>query len=191
MTSLADPITLSTIEPVATSGLAVTLAYLALDRFRYRRAIEDAAINCHSKYEKDPGLTREAKFGVWNEIVWLARVSANGFRPAGFWGGIYRRIFRHHVDFFIITGLALLSAFALTVGVARNLHLWSWMEWADQPGAARVFFYVCLVATASPFLAMYGGHRCAQWGQARSAFCDEQLLIYQRAQAAAVQAPAE
>jgi hypothetical protein len=95
------------------------------------------------------------------------------------------------VDFFVVTALALVAGFALAAGVARNLHLWSWMAWADAPVAAQIFFYFCLLATAFPFLAMYGGHRCAQWGVGRADYCNEQLLIYQKRQAGAVQAPQE
>lgn len=189
VTSPIDPITLATIEPVATSGLAVTLAYLALDRFRYRRSIEELAAQCHVKYSSDELLVAEENLGPWQEVVWLSRESKNGFKPSGFWGSLYKAIFRHHIDFLLITVLALLSGGALAIGVARSLHTWAWFEWTDSRTGAVLFFYICLIATGLPFLAMYGGHRCSIWGVRRVKYCDEQLLIYQRRQAIQVQPP--
>jgi hypothetical protein len=174
---------------VATSGLAVTLAYLALDRFRYRSAIEGAARKCYEKFLADSEIPKETKLGVWNEVLWLVRESPNTHKPAGFWGGVYKALFRRHVDFLLVTVLALLSGAALSVGVARHLDTWSWLAWADRPAAALVFFYVCIIATAFPFLSMYGGHRCTRWGVERACYCDEQLLIYQNLQATEVRAP--
>jgi hypothetical protein len=176
---------------MATSGLAVTLAYVVLDRFRYRREIEDAASVCYQKYSALPLVVGEKVPAYWKEVQWLCRKSSEKFKPAGFWGGVYKRLFRGQIDFGIIVALAIFSGGTLAVGVALNLHIWSGIRWANTATAARISFYICLLATTFPFLAMYGGHRCARWGRLRADFCDRELLLYQGREAAEVLPPLE
>lgn len=181
--------TLASLEPIAGAGLAVTLAYLALDRFRYRNAVESCAKEYHKKYENDSELGKLKDLDVLNELRWLHRSDGNDFKPVGFHGTLYSAVFRKHLDVFIISALAVLAGFTLICGVALQIGTWSWLGWAGQSWAIQLFFYVCAAAIALPSISVLGGRSCKNWGVKRAQHCDGQVAKYQQAGAKRASAP--
>lgn len=158
----------------------MSLAYLALDRFRYRSAIEKAAKIALDKYDAEGDGTPDLPSSLHgnetvNELKWLCRKDCNGYVPKGWQIAIYRYVFRRHADVFGITLLGTLAAFALACGVAFSLSRWTFLKGIDTPFGAGVFFYASLGALIIPPALIWGGRFLTKWGAKRSIELDEQI----------------
>lgn len=163
---------MSVLEPLASAGLAITLAYLALERFRYRRDVEHSAQPLYEIYAADKNLEARADMEHVNELGWLCRKHSNGFVPRGFHATIYAMLFRNHGDVFLITGLATVSAIVLIVGIAGQADI---LGQVTARWMITVCFWVCIFAMISPAIFVLGGRRCCRWGKVRTAACDKQI----------------
>jgi hypothetical protein len=159
---------------MAGSGLAIALSYLALERFRYRRDVEEVAIKLHEKYENDAVLSDEDTLEHLNELKWLCRKSCNGHQPSGFLIGLYGCMFRSHGDIFIVSGLAVICAVALVVGTAGAANLISEIT---QRWVILAAFFAALAAMILPAAAIVMGLRCKRCGIARAILCDRQVAL--------------
>ncbi len=156
------------------------LAYLALDRFRYRREVEQAAdeglatLDQEGDGKPDPPQSIENNDAIL-ELKWLARKNCNGFKPSGFWAWIYAVLFRREVDVGITILLGTLSALTLATGVAMKIERWAFIGGLDaEPWIGRSF-YICLAATTFPPICVYLGRHLIKWGTARSKHLDNQI----------------
>jgi hypothetical protein len=162
---------------MAGAGLAITLAYLALERFRYRRDVEHVSNSLREKYENVDRLQAQSSLEHLNEIRWLCRKSCNGHAPSGFMASAYAYLYRRHGDVFFISLLAALNAVILILGVAGVSAI-------SPPVTAHwsivAAFIVCALAIGCPGAAVLLGRRCRSWGIARARQCDSQITIILR-----------
>jgi hypothetical protein len=187
-------VTLAVIEPLAGAGFAMSLAYLALDRFRYRTQIEAASRTALEKYDSEGDGTPDLPPSLLgnetvNELKWLCRKNCNGYVPKGWQITLYRCFFRRHTDVFAIVALGALSAFALSSGVALNLSRWAWFNGINNPVGAAIFFYFCLCALVVPPLLIWVGRYLSKWGAQRAIELDEQIAGIMKIRAGQTQEP--
>lgn len=153
---------LPAVEPIAGAALALNLAYLNLDRFRYRKEIYkhactqldtlngdkdqlDALPNGHSykfitRLGTMPDPDKKESFGF---------DTRDDSDHSGFWWFVYRYLFEKRQDMalcYFLTGIALI---ALILGVANNVGQWGsltclFQGWVDTAGFYLLLF--CLVA---------------------------------------------
>jgi hypothetical protein len=160
------------IEPVAGAGLAVSLAYLALDRFRYRDDVERYAQN------KKTLLANEGDadtLEVVNDLRWLCREDCNGHTPRGSLAHFYHYVFRSKADEVLIALSALWAAFTLAAGVAFNLGTWDFLLVLNRPPIANSMFAGCLFALGFPAFAVLCGRKCVTWGKSFADHCESEI----------------
>lgn len=171
---------LGAIEPLAGAGFAMSLAYLALDRFRYRKEIESAAKRALDKYDAEGDGTPDLPPALMtnetvNELQWLCRKQCNGYAPKGLNIALYRYLYRKQGDVFTITVLGAMSAVALAAGVAFSLSRWQSIKILDKPLSIGILFYVCFFAMALPPLSIALGRHLTKWCIGRSTTLDQQI----------------
>ena len=194
MGGAAAIIGLGTIEPLAGAGFAMSLAYLALDRFRYRKDIEYSAHKALEKYDAEGDGTPDLpsallKNEIVNELQWLCRKSCNGYTPKGSQIVLYRYLFRRQFDVGLITVLGAMSALTLALGVAFGLSRWQVLVTLDKPTAVGLFFYICFFAMAVPPFAIAAGRYITKWCVKRAGELDQQIAAMMTLGVDQVQAP--
>lgn len=170
---------------MAGAGLAVSLAYLALDRFRYRDAIEGHAVN---KKKQFASANDDDTVEVVKDLMWLCREECNGHTPRGFGANFYHYIFRNKADEFLIAGLAVLAGFTLLAGVGITSGVWAWANAIDNLTVTSFLFYACFGAIGVPAIAVLCGRRSVHWGRGFADHCENEInkIHQQSARAAAV-----
>lgn len=171
---------MATIEPVAGAGFAMSLAYLALDRFRYRSAVENTAKKALEKYDKEgdgiPDLPDSLNNNeTVNELKWLCRKDCNGYSPKGWQITLYQYVFRQHHDVILVIALGIIATFTLVSGVAFSLNRWQWFAGANSPTSVAFFFYLCFASLCTPPLLIWGGRYLTIWGVKRVNELDMQI----------------
>jgi hypothetical protein len=185
---------ISDLEPLAGAGFAMCLAYLALDRFRYRTEIERAANAALGTLDKEGDGTPDPPPSLENndqvlELKWLARKNCNGFKPNHPWLWAYSVAFRNEVDVFVAAVLAFASASVLTFGVALKIKRWPFAaEFNIEPWIGRSF-YICLAAVIGPPIAVWFGRKIMQWSTGRCKHLDEQIAAILKLRVPDTQAP--
>lgn len=175
------------LEPIAGAGLAVSLAYLALDRFRYRDSVERYAINKHQNLLAE-GQGEEDTVEVVKDLQWLCRKDCNGHIPRGFGASFYHYFFRNKLDEFLIAFLGLVAGAALVSGVAINLGRWWIITMIDSQWLSGLLFYGCVAALGVPAIAVLCGRRSVAWGHRFANHCEGEIgkIHKQSAKAASV-----
>jgi hypothetical protein len=172
---------------MAGAGLAISLAYLALERFRYRRDVEAVALKLHEKYENDARLGTDQTLEHLQELKWLCRKDCNGHVPNGVRAWVYRIFFRRHGDVGLISFLAAVAAAVLVQGVSGQAGItirdvWDWV--------LNSAFLACFAAMAIPGAAVLAGRWCRAWAVARAHKCDDQIAHALKLSAQEAKAPA-
>ena len=157
---------------MAGAGLAISLSYLALERFRYRRDVEMIANKLHEKFENDGKLQNESGMEHLNELRWLGRKSCNGHAPTGGLSAPYAILYRTHGDILIVGFLSVVAAIVLVAGTAGSIQLVG--EIATR-WVVLVAFFGCASAMVLPALGIVLGHRCRTWAIKRAHECDDQI----------------
>ena len=185
---------LAAIEPLAGAGFAMSLAYLALDRFRYRKEIETYAKKALDKYDAEGDGTPDLppalmKNETVNELQWLCRKQCNGYAPKGVKIAFYRFLYRKQGDVVTITALGAIAAAALAIGVALGLSRWQRFTALDDPVFVGIFFYICLFAMALPPLSIALGRHLTKWCIERASVLDKQIADIMALGVSQAQAP--
>jgi hypothetical protein len=159
---------------MASAGLAITLSYLALERFRYRRDVEATALRLFEAYQGNAKLDCRDSLEHVNEIGWLCRRHSNGFKSKGLFAFIYRVFFRSHGDIIAVALLAIFSAVILVLGVAGGSDIIQPLtsRWAILGG-----FGESAAALLVPAVSVLAGRRCCRWGIERAIACDRQIAV--------------
>jgi hypothetical protein len=154
---------ISELEPVATAGLGICLAYLALDRFRYRDKVQEFAIlKRNSSKMPQSGYEFESVL----DLDWLCGGEGRkGYVPRGLWANFYHHIFRKKIDELLISALAALCAIALCLGVALKVKILSDEFVLNTEHYAQVFYFACVFAVIFPPLSVIFGRKCVTWGE--------------------------
>lgn len=152
--------------------MAITLAYLALDRFRYRKEVESVASELHKKYENNAQLGNDTKMEWLQELKWLCRKECNGHSPNSTMGWVYGTFFRRQGDLWLVSLLAVLSAAVMIQGVAGQADIW---PKSSIPWVNTFAFAACSAAMSVPAGAILLGRRCRNWAKLRAEKCDDQI----------------
>lgn len=171
---------LTTLEPIAGAGFAMSLAYLALDRFRYREVLEKAARDALSTLDTEGDGTPDPPLQIENndqylELKWLAHIDCNGFKPTTPWFHVYDWVYRDEDDVFFVSIFAFLSAFLLVVGVARGIMLWPIFEFLNKPILLTAGFYACVIAIVMPPVLVKLGRHIMELGKQRASHLEGQI----------------
>jgi hypothetical protein len=117
-----DPSVLASLEPLFGASLAINLAYLNLNQFRYR---DEMAKTAKSKLVNAPDTVHETAW--YKDIRSLADQASEEKTPLslpGFWWCYFYRFFFHfQIDKWISVLLTMLSAGYLFLGVAHSVGL--------------------------------------------------------------------
>ena len=181
---------IAALEPIAGAGLAINLAYLALDPFRYRHKIEPAAEKACENNDSQQVMEDFHNLDAVKELKWLARrITSKAHNPTGRNATIYRYMFRQHVDVWLCAAATVFCGFVLVAGVAATLRRWAWLDLLAGPPISAVMFYLCILALAYPPVCVWLGRKCVTWGSWRIRNCTDQIGIYLKPGAAAARVP--
>ncbi len=161
------------LEPVCGAGFAVGVAYLNLERFRYRNKIRQQA----NKYKTD--LSKSSKYKKLEElnldgVALISYLSGlqdhdpmgdnNGKNQskvpdnAGWACTVYNLFFRKHVDRKICLVTSFLSFCGLLLGVLYSSELTSWLKgFFDSPVGGWIAVVVLALCTAIPLMFVWMG----------------------------------
>jgi hypothetical protein len=172
---------LSDIEPIAGAGFAMCLAYLALDRFRYRNEVESSAQSALATLDKEGDGQPDPPQSIANndamlELKWLARLNCNGFSPQHPWAWVYATIFRREIDVYATIILAAIAAFCLAAGVAEEIKIWDELSYLSTMPILGIAFYVCLISIIIPPVMVYFGRFIMHWSARRTRHLEGQLV---------------
>lgn len=178
MASLAS--LLPNLEPILGAAFALNLAYIGLERFRYRKKIReyarvtmgDLAVNPPSHFPTTSvykSVHRLANLGD-NERK-LFQKSKNG-DLTGKWSGVYEYLFECHQDRGLAVAAAFLSVAGLTLGVAHNIGI-TWLDWAFSTDWISYWFWLNVFFLALP-VTLVGLGRYAVAGA--QTFADKQVF---------------
>lgn len=165
--------TLHNLEPVATAGLAITLAYLALDRFRYRSVVETVAAK--TRAEIGDAMERERVLDPWNELRWLCRDDAASHSPIGFLANSYNLFYRNSLDVRIIAAGCLVCFLTLSIGAGLEVGAVPFLDFLNKPRWLIACFWVCVVSAVLPIASIGFGRKCSSWGSSRCRHLKRQL----------------
>ncbi len=193
------------LEPLAGAGLAVNLAYLNLERFRYGKVIRSYAT------EKLDRFNRDFKFSGGQLLGFVAHLASlpdhDGFRwpwskspvpvESAKWPNeppavTYRRLFQHHFDVVAAALMAAACGGLLSLGVAHDIDYLDSVSCGFAGGWADFVLYLLVLCMVVPLFMVRRGDRCVRWAKGK---VDENLsevigIIMQReAQALSSQNP--
>lgn len=164
---------LSMLEPVATAGFAVCLAYLALDRFRYRSAVENGANKL--KDEIGVAMEKENVLDASNELRWMCREECNGHSPIGFLANAYHLFYRNSLDIKLVSGGAVVCFSVLALGAGLEIGKLGFLSFLEGSGWIGALYWFCIASSVTPVASILFGRRCAKWGVQRTAHLKKQL----------------
>jgi hypothetical protein len=167
------PTVLPLLEPVAGLGLALGLAYLNLEKFRYRSQIRDKALKALEQLKVN-GSTPEI-FGnspAYARIKTLAALPDNNENdqarqqkanvPDGFWNKTYRHLFEFHKDKNIVIFTSVASAVVLIVGVALQVGQLTFLECIFSPSIVKILFWVLAFSVMFPMALVRAGNKVVE-----------------------------
>lgn len=192
--SIADKI--AALEPLSGAALAICLAYLALDRFRYRTIIREGATKelTPDLYQTD-GVHHTTPFKT---LVWLAGPTAptgcqNGNsprRPQGLEPACYGWLFDKPSDEVIVALFAFISFCILLGVVCINANIASWYISLISYFPPGLLFFLLVIGAIAPVAFVLLGRRCVSWAEVQSREMAEELQnTAQRMQGEARQLP--
>ncbi len=174
---------------MASAGMGVCLAYLALDRFRYRDEIEK---NANAKLEQFTVMSEDEGLEAVKDLRWLCRNkntpesifsrilnwslnhNAN-HTPRGFIWGIYNWTFRKKFDEFIMCILAVLCVIILSVGVTIKINFLNSLSFLNSEIYTKIGFIICFASITLPAIAVLLGRKCVKSGLALANESEEQI----------------
>ena len=178
---------LPALEPISATALAINIAYLNLERFRYRKKIREPAREQLERLHRFDGdfLKNISKQDQTVELVWLAGIDdADKNNPTsppqrprsiGLWGWVYNLLFHQHIDLWLVGIMTAISLMALFIGPIHELNLAPWSEKYFAGTGAWVSWVVLLLCTLLPIAFVFMGRRVVKWGQGRVEHTGKQL----------------
>lgn len=177
---------LPALAPLAAATLAANLAYLSLQRFRYRSEMREAASKELKQFGEAVQLpTSITSHDQYKELHYLAKLSnhdgkntqkaAAVQRPKGVWAFMYFVLFEYHEDIVIVGLLTIFSIIILLGGVAHSINIWSWLLPYSHDGWTELWFWVLTLGTIAPASLVLLGRWVVRCGCARARHYGEQL----------------
>ncbi len=158
----------SALESISAGGLAMSLAYLNMERFRYRTKIRESAGSETLKLEKMDGYEHCEKLEQVKIFKYLSGLKDNDDlgkvhgKQAKFTFSlslsllIYNLLFDKHIDRKGGMCFVLLCAFVLVIGVAHSIGI-SFAESWFSASWIRYWFALMTISIAYPLLMMLAG----------------------------------
>lgn len=175
---------------MAGAALAINLAYLNLERFRYRKKIREHArevkerlstdVNGESPHEGSELYQRVVRLSALPDEINYKKKSTKGNLevneswdmgevPGDIWWRIYRFLFERHQDRVIVfctTGVSLVMFF---LGTAHSVdHLSSIACWFES---GAIWLYVVTAALVAPIILVFLGSQIVGWGTKHASWC--------------------
>ena len=171
------------LEPGSTASLAINLAYLALDRFRYKTLINDEADEQLLKCDLSDDQTKTMI--QFRQLVYLSSKKnqdehkkwTNGNpAPPGNLAYAYHRLFNHNIDEIIISTFTVISFFLLYLGMAENERYLSFLiDTSYKEIIVSISFYFLFISTICPMAFVILGRACVNWASKLSKSMGEEL----------------
>lgn len=175
---------LPNLEPLTAGALALNLAYLNLERFRYRDKIRSRArteldrLNGGGSDNTPRKLLENRWFQEVDRLAALpnhdptgdddlrsASYRGNGPLPAGPWGRIYNGFYERHQDMYVTCILTVYSIFLLALGTAHSSGiLISTSCWFSADLIAFTFWGL-VVSILAPIAFVIVGKQIVRWGK--------------------------
>ncbi|WP_027058027.1 hypothetical protein [Mesorhizobium loti] len=178
----------TSLEPLASTALAINLAYLGLARFRYREKIRAAADAQRRVFEpaEKPAPENIKSMRYYKQLRGLCSLSnhdvddiAHADREArissGVWSHIYHHLYRKHLDRYIAYAGAGLSGFTVASAVALNLGTWSLTVNLYGPSAGVLWLYTLIAASLAPIILVYVGRKIVHYAAEHAVECREEI----------------
>lgn len=178
----------ASLEPLAGAALAINLAYLGLQRFRYREKIRAAAeserkIFEHAEKTAPENIKAMRYYAQLRDLCSLSNHDLDDIPGAnkdarinnGFWSAIYHHLYRKHRDRYIAYTGAGLAGVTLTTGVAVNIGTWSLASYLYSETSAPLWFYVLILACAAPISMVYVGRQIVFYAAGHAKECREEI----------------
>ncbi|WP_417824394.1 hypothetical protein [Thalassospira lucentensis] len=154
---------LTKLEPVLTIAFTLNLAYLGLERFRYRKAIREYVQSKMADLQNPSDRVKSLKY--YKNLARLSRLqdeggkllSRKGSNLPGLWGAIYAWWFECHIDVLVINVLATISAALLALGVAYELNVVTVGERFFVQDNVSLLYIAIVVMCFVPVLSVIGG----------------------------------
>lgn len=165
---------LGALEPLCGGALALCLAYLALDRFRYRSLIQQtAASKLTEDCYKTDGINQTTPFKT---LAWLAGPIAPpecldekiAEAPSGLYPSLYAYLFKKPADEILIVLFSLITFFILIAGVCENANVWPGLVWLVSLLDFGYILSAMIVACVAPVLLVLAGRSCVKWANEQS-----------------------
>ena len=192
---------LPALEPLAGAALAISLAYLNLDRFRYRSRIREHARKELARFAGDAsGLARLARNRWFRQVQFLAALPDNdrlskksmeehrkeaekngeikngnsetkSGMPDGLWGKIYLIFFSVHQDRYATYVFTLIALIALLFGCAHQIGVWTFTQCLGSGKLLIFMFYLLSLCVLAPILFVMMGRRVVVWAMEYATSC--------------------
>lgn len=180
---------LANLEPLLATAFGVNIAYLSLERFRYRSKIRDHAKENLGRF-KDGGSgvpSRLISNKWYKEVSRLASLGNNdsdlpkpksgpATLPDGRWPAVYAYLFEHHRDRKLCILLAFVLSALLLTGVAHQVFVLKPVRCFFTPSYIPITFWFGVVAAILPTIFMHLGSKVVRWGTHYSTECVDNLL---------------
>jgi hypothetical protein len=171
---------LPTLEPMAGASLAINLAYLNLEKARYRAAIfkraKEEIQRLTESVRKNSGeselpeyivksklFQQVARLAVDPDDAEAAKTSAP--LPDKFWGKIFRMFFENHRDRRICYVLTAFSLAAFVFGTAHSFKHLMFFSCVSAGFGGYMFYYALLLGIGFPILFLFFGGRMMKWAR--------------------------
>lgn len=189
---LANASMLATFEPIAGAALAINLAYLNLERFRYKRRMRRRAHQALEEvFGKSAKVPEECKGTVsYKRLERLLDIKdhdgpddpsakkkkKNGASLQSELGDmIFMYLFEWNFDFILSFIFAFAAAFVLIAGVAHGALYWEWSYGLATGWQASVVFYFLIFAMFFPVGFVGCGRLVVRWAEDLVTNCSAEL----------------
>jgi hypothetical protein len=149
-------------------GFALGLAYLNLERFRYRAKIRDFAAQSISRFNTEGVKEKGELQSGYGRIQRYATLANNGHTDRipsnrivklgkGVWCAIYGWLFEFHSDRDFVGLFTFLAALTIVLGVAENTF--AHLKPMQSPDAQKLFFWLALTSMLLPPFFVWIGNK--------------------------------
>lgn len=191
------------LSSLAETTLAINLAYLNLQRFRYREQIRQRASSELDALGSESVLPKSIlESDQFKEILYLARLKNNdglddtknhkkifAASPSGGWAFLYRFIFANHQDLGAAIMLSIFSTLILLAGTAEGIHAAPYFTKYATDGWALFYFVVLSMGLLFPMIFVLSGRRVVRKGCNHAVKAGKQLAALLADMAGKVEAP--
>lgn len=160
------------LEPIAGISLALNLAYLGLQRWRYRQQVREAADKEYATFGGNPAIIEPLE--QWTQLQVLAGHSdKRNSLPSRL--RVFEAIYGIENDVKAAFVFAVFAVFILLLGVAHNIGIWQPLTAIATKAWTTFYFYVLAFSIGLPLASVMLGRRLVNTACAHAKACTKQL----------------